>query len=74
MQYTHAWKAGCKSSFLVGVVRCHRFGMVAASTTGENLDAVTVVTDSFKMADAFTGDRTGCAVAQTNAQRVDISV
>ena len=45
-----------------------------AGITGENLDAVTVVTDSFKMADAFTGDRTGCAVAQTNAQRVDISV
>ena len=42
--------------------------------TGENLDAVTAVTDSFKMADAFTGDRTGGAVAQTNAQRVDISV
>ena len=42
--------------------------------TGENLDAVTAVTDSFKMADAFAGDRTGGAVAQTNAQRVDISV
>ena len=26
------------------------------------------------MADAFAGDRTGDAVAQTNAQRVDISV
>ena len=43
-------------------------------STGENLDAVTAVTDSFKMADAFTGDRTGGAVARTNAQRVDISV
>ena len=41
---------------------------------GENLDAVTAVTDSFKMADAFVGDRTGGAVAQTNAQTVDISV
>ena len=42
--------------------------------TGENLDAVTAVTDSFKMADAFAGDRTGGAVAQTSAQTVDISV
>ena len=42
--------------------------------TGENLDAVTAVTDSFKMADAFAGDRTGGAVAQTKAQRVEISV
>ena len=47
---------------------------VGTNNTGENLDAVTAVTDSFKMADAFTGDRTGGAVAQTNAQRVDISV
>ena len=29
--------------------------------TGENLDAVTAVTGSFKMAHAFTGDRTGGA-------------
>ena len=43
-------------------------------TTGENFDAVTAVTDSFKMADAFAGDRTGGAVAQTNARTVDISV
>ena len=43
-------------------------------STGENLDAVTAVTDSFKMADAFAGDRTGGAVAQTNARTVDISV
>ena len=42
--------------------------------TGKNLDAVTAVTDSFKMADPFTGDRTGGVVAQTNAQRVDITV
>ena len=42
--------------------------------TGENLDAVTAVTDSFKMADAFAGDRTGDAVAQTSAPTVDISV
>ena len=42
--------------------------------TGENLDAVTAVTDSFKMADAFAGGRTGGAVAQTSAQTVDISV
>ena len=41
---------------------------------GENLDAVTAVTGSFKMADTFTGDLTGGAVAQTNTQRVDISV
>ena len=43
-------------------------------TTGENLDAVTAVTDSFKMADTFTGDRTGGAVAQTSAQTIGISV
>ena len=42
--------------------------------TGENLDAVTAVTDSFKMADAFIGGRNGGAVAQTNVQRVDNSV
>ena len=41
---------------------------------GKNLDAVTVVTDSVKMADAFAGDRTGGVVAQTNARTVDISV
>ena len=32
---------------------------------GENLDAVTGVADSFKMADLFVGDRTGGAVAHT---------
>ena len=42
--------------------------------TGENLDAVTAVTDSFKMADAFAGDRTGGAAVQTSTQTVDISV
>ena len=42
--------------------------------TGKNLDAVTAVTDSFKMVDAFAGDRTGGAVAQTSTQTVDISV
>ena len=46
----------------------------AVMGTGENLDAVTAVTDSFKMADAFAGDRTGGAVAQTSTQTVDISV
>ena len=42
--------------------------------TGENLDAVTAVTDSFKMAVTFAGDRTGGAVAQTSAQTIGISV
>ena len=42
--------------------------------TGENLDAVTAVTDSFKMADTFAGDRTGGAVAQTSAHTIGISV
>ena len=42
--------------------------------TGENLDAVTAVTDSFKMADTFAGDRTGGAVAQTSAHTICISV
>ena len=42
--------------------------------TGENLDAVTAVTDSFKMADVFAGDRTGSASAQTSAQTIGISV
>ena len=42
--------------------------------TGENLDAVTAVTDSSKMADTFAGDRTGGAVAQTSAQTIDINV
>ena len=42
--------------------------------TGENLDAVTAVTDSFKMADVFVGDRTGGAVAQTSAQTIGISM
>ena len=41
---------------------------------GENLDAVTAVTYSFKMADAFAGDRTGGAVAQTSAQTICVSV
>ena len=45
-----------------------------SSITGEDLDAVTAVTDSFKMADAFAGDRTGDAVAQISALTVDISV
>ena len=51
--------------------------MKTVKATGENLDAVTAVTDSFKMADAFAGDRTGDAVAQTSALTmltVDISV
>ena len=43
-------------------------------THRENLDAVTAVTDPFRMADAFDGDPTGDAVAQTNAQTIDISV
>ena len=43
-------------------------------STGENLDAVTAVTDSFKMADTFTGDQTGGAVAQTSAQTIAIRV
>ena len=51
-----------------------RFARQQMYLTGENLDAVTAVTDSFKMADAFAGDRTGDAGAQTNAQTVDISV
>ena len=42
--------------------------------TGENLDAVTAVTDSSKMADVFVGDRTGGAVAQTGAQTIGTSV
>ena len=42
--------------------------------TVENLDAVTAVTDSFKMADTFTGDRTGGALAQTSTQTIGISV
>ena len=56
------------------------WGFILPSSTslsqgaGENLDAVTAVTDSFKMADAFAGDRTGGAVAQTSTQTVDISV
>ena len=41
---------------------------------GENLDAVTAVTDSFKMADVFVGDRTGGAVAQTGAQAIGVGV
>ena len=47
---------------------------MAAISTGENLDAVTTVTDSFKMADVFVGDRTGGSVAQTSAQTIGISV
>ena len=42
--------------------------------TGENLDAVTAVTDSFKMADVSAGDRTGGAVAQTSARTIGVSV
>ena len=45
-----------------------------SKVTGENLDAVTAVTDSFKMADTFADDRTGGAVAQTSAQTIGISV
>ena len=41
---------------------------------GENLDAVTAVTGSFKMADTFAGDHTGGAVAQTIAQTIGTSV
>ena len=40
-----------------------KFTFMVLVTTGENLDAVTAVTDSFKMADVFAGDRTGGAVA-----------
>ena len=46
----------------------------ALAPVGENLDAVTAVTDSFKMADTFADDRTGGAVAQTSAQTIGISV
>ena len=43
--------------------------------TGENLDAVTAVTDlRFKMADVFAGDRTGGVTAQTSAQTIVVSV
>ena len=42
--------------------------------TGENLDAVTAVTDSSKMADGFAGEWTGGAVAQTSAKTIGISV
>ena len=48
--------------------------MYVRISTGENLDAVTAVTDSFKMTDAFADDRTGGAVPQTNPQTVAISV
>ena len=54
----------------VYVFDCHLKTMV----TGENLDAVTAVTDSSKMADVFVGDQTGGAKAQTSAQTLDISV
>ena len=43
-------------------------------STGENLDAVTAVMDSFKMAHVFAGDWTGGAVAQTSAQTIGVSV
>ena len=42
-------------------------------STGENLDAVTAVTHSFKMAEAFAGNPTGGAVA-TSAQTIGISL
>ena len=42
--------------------------------TGENLDAVRAVTESFKMADTFAGGRTGGAIARTSAQTIGISV
>ena len=37
---------------------------------GENLDTVTAVTDSSKMADNFARERTGGAVVQTIAQTI----
>ena len=42
--------------------------------TGKNLDAVTAATDSFKMADAFAGDRTGGAALKARAQAVGTSM
>ena len=51
-----------------------RRGILSLLYTGENLDAVTAVTDSFKMADVFVSDWTGGAVAQTNAQMIGVSV
>ena len=54
---------------LVDSLGRHGLSMV----TGENLDAVPAVKDSFKMADAFADDRTGVAVTQTSALTVDIS-
>ena len=37
---------------------------------GENLDTITAVTDSSKMADNFARERTGGAVVQTIAQTI----
>ena len=46
----------------------------AAAYTGENLDAVTAVTDSFKIADVFGSDETDGAIAQTIAQTIGVRV
>ena len=47
-----------------------RISAVIIDNTGENLDAITAVTDSSKTADAFAGDRTGGTVARTSAQTI----
>ena len=59
---------------LVCRIQGRQEGHIRTTRTGENLDAVTAVTDSFKMADVFAGDRTGGAVAQTSAQTICVSV
>ena len=54
----------------------HRFNELedCGQYHGDNLDSVTVLTDSFKMAGAFVGEQTAGAVAQASAQTIDISV
>ena len=50
-----------------------RFQDTTATTTTTTKIKI-MITDSFKMADVFVGDRTGGAVAQTSAQMIGISM
>ena len=71
----HPWCLCIKTRCLCEIfILHHTYRHLFGNITGENLDAVTAVTDSFKMADVFAGDRTGGAVAQTSTQTICVSV
>ena len=58
------WKARCKSSFLVGVVRCHRLGMVGCSQHYSCGRVIDTGSCTYKMMKQFCVIRTTDAVSK----------